>query len=72
MPSVWLLVKCHNCGHSVGQYSGGYVWGRPFCGTHLPAEMATWHHLNLERKRPLPYQAVWYHSPATLPGGKDG
>ena len=40
-------MRCHNCGHSVGQYSGGYVWGRPFCGTHLPAELATWHHLNL-------------------------
>ena len=33
------ILKCHNCGHSVGTYSGGYVWGRPYCGTHLPAEM---------------------------------
>ena len=55
MPSVWLLVKCHNCGHSVGQYSGGYVWGLPFCGTHIAAERATYEHLNRERKTPLPY-----------------
>ena len=48
-------MRCHNCGHSVGQYSGGYVWGRPFCGTHIAAERATYEHLNRERKTPLPY-----------------
>ena len=48
-------MKCHSCGHSVGMYSGGYVWGRPYCMRCLPAEMATWKHLNRERGLPLPY-----------------
>ena len=47
--------KCHNCGHSVGTYSGGYVWGRPYCMRCLPAERASWMFLNKERGLPLPY-----------------
>ena len=47
--------KCHSCGHSVGTYSGGYVWGRPYCMRCLPAERASWMFRNKERGLPLPY-----------------
>ena len=60
-------MKCHTCGHTVGQYTGGYVWGHPFCGTHIAAELASFHFVNLERNKP------WYNPPRRCqPAGKGG
>ena len=35
-------MRCLTCGHALGMYSGGIVQGRPYCGTHLRAEMASY------------------------------
>ena len=43
-------MRCLTCGHARGTYSGGIVQGRPYCGTHLRAEMASFDHLDRERQ----------------------
>ena len=48
-------MRCLTCGHALGQYSGGIVQGRTYCGTHLRAEMASYDFMDLERKEPPLY-----------------